>query len=77
MARIAGVDLPRRKRLDVALTNIFGIGRTTAPEICRKAGILVETKTDDLTDQDVARLREVIQGDYNVEGDLRRDIQGT
>ncbi|MBM4370315.1 MAG: 30S ribosomal protein S13 [Deltaproteobacteria bacterium] len=74
MARIAGVDLPRNKRIDVALTAIFGIGRVTAPRICAQASVDGGKKTDDLTDQEVARLREVIDGGYKVEGDRRREI---
>jgi small subunit ribosomal protein S13 len=74
MARIAGVDLPRSKRIDIALTYIYGIGRTTAAEICAKAEIEGESKTDVLSDGEVVRLREIIERDYKVEGDLRREI---
>lgn len=73
MARIAGVDLPRNKRVEVALTYIFGIGRTRASEICQKAGFEKALRTDNLTDEHIARLRGVLD-DYKVEGDLRRDV---
>ena len=73
MARIAGIDLPRSKRIDVALTYIFGIGRITAVDICSKAEIEGNTNTDALSDGDVVRLREIIEKQYKVEGDLRRD----
>jgi len=75
MARIAGIDLPRNKRLEVALTYIYGIGSTSAVAICEKAEIDVATKTDHLSDGDLVRLREIIENDYKVEGDLRRDVQ--
>jgi small subunit ribosomal protein S13 len=74
MARIAGIDLPRNKRIDVALTYVYGIGRSSAREICRKADIDVEVKTDRLADAEVVRLREIIEREYRVEGDLRRDV---
>jgi small subunit ribosomal protein S13 len=74
MARIAGVDLPRSKRIDIALTYIFGIGRTTAVNICAKAEIEGNSKTDVLSDGEVVRLREIIEQDYKVEGDLRREV---
>jgi small subunit ribosomal protein S13 len=74
MARIAGVDLPRSKRIDIALTYIFGIGRTTAVDICAKAEIDGDSKTDVLSDGEVVRLREIIERDYKVEGDLRREV---
>jgi small subunit ribosomal protein S13 len=74
MARIAGVDLPRSKRIDIALTYIFGIGRTTAVDICAKAEIEGNSKTDVLSDGEVVRLREIIERDYKVEGDLRREV---
>ena len=73
MARIAGVDLPRNKRVGIALTYIYGIGRTSAARICDAAGVDVETKTDDLGEGEVIRLRETIERSYKVEGDLRRD----
>ena len=73
MARIAGVDLPRSKRIEVALTYIYGIGRTSARQICAKANVHLDTKTDQLGEGEVVRLREVIERDYKVEGDLRRE----
>ncbi len=73
MARIAGVDLPRDKRVEVGLTYIFGIGRPRANEILAKAGVNPDTRVKDLTESEVASLRAVIDG-YHVEGDLRRDI---
>ncbi len=74
MARIAGVDLPRSKRLDIALTYIYGIGRTTARDICAKAEIDPASKTDILSEGEVVRLREIIERDCKVEGDLRREV---
>ena len=74
MARIAGIDLPRNKRIEIALTYIYGIGRSTATEICRKADLDGSTKTDVLADSDVVRLREIIERDYKIEGDLRREV---
>jgi small subunit ribosomal protein S13 len=74
MARIAGVDLPRSKRIDIALTYIFGIGRTTAKKICEKAEVAGETKTDLLGEGEVIRLREIIERETQVEGDLRRQV---
>ncbi len=73
MARIAGIDLPRNKRIDIALTYIHGIGRTTAREICEKAEIPVVSNTDMLADAEVVKLREIIERDYKVEGDRRRE----
>jgi small subunit ribosomal protein S13 len=74
MARIAGVDLPRNKRLEVALTYIYGIGRTSAHKICHKAEVGADTRTDLLAEGDVIRLRDVIEKEYRVEGDLRREV---
>jgi len=74
MARIAGIDLPRHKRIDVALTYIHGIGRTSATKICEKAEIAPESRTDVLADAELVRIREVIEREYKVEGDLRRDV---
>ncbi|HEY5658257.1 MAG TPA: 30S ribosomal protein S13 [Myxococcota bacterium] len=73
MARIAGIDLPRSKRIDIALTYIHGIGRATAREICKKAEIPGESNTDVLADAELVRLREIIERDYKVEGDRRRE----
>ena len=74
MARIAGVDLPREKRVEIGLTYIFGIGRTRSNEILAKTGINPDTRVKDLSEDDVAKLREAIEHEYAVEGDLRRDI---
>ncbi len=75
MARIAGVDLPREKRIEIGLTAVYGIGRTTATEILTKAGVNPDIRVKDLTDDDLAKIREVMANeDYKVEGDLRRDI---
>ena len=74
MARISGVDLPRDKRVEIGLTYIFGIGRKTASEIIAATGVNPDTRVKDLTEDDVAKLREVIEHEYAVEGDLRRNI---
>jgi small subunit ribosomal protein S13 len=74
MARIAGVDLPRNKRVEVALTYLFGIGRPLSAEILDKAGVDKNKKSDELTDDEVVKLRQVIDQSYKVEGDLRRDV---
>jgi len=74
MARIAGVDLPRNKRIEIALTYIFGIGHTSALKICDRAGIDRNSKTDNLSDGEVVRLREIIEQDFKVEGDRRREV---
>lgn len=74
MARLAGVDLPRNKRVVVALTYIYGIGRPRAADICKEAGIPDSLRTDGLTDEQVAKMRAVIEGNFKVEGDLRREI---
>jgi small subunit ribosomal protein S13 len=74
LARIAGIDLPRNKRIEIALTYIFGIGRSTSQEILSKAGVDFNTRSDNLTEDEVARIRKVIDGEYRVEGDLRRDV---
>jgi small subunit ribosomal protein S13 len=74
MARIAGVDLPRNKRIEISLTYIFGIGRTRSAEICEKAGVETGTKTDQLSETETIKLREVIERGYKVEGDLRREL---
>ena len=73
MARIAGVDLPREKRIEISLQYIYGIGKTTAKNICDRAGVDVTTRTKDLTDDEVRRLRDTIEANVKVEGDLRRD----
>ena len=74
MARIAGIDLPKDKRIEIGLTYIFGIGRTSANKILAETGINPDTRVKDLTEDDEAKLREVIARDYTVEGDLRRDV---
>ncbi|WP_010541192.1 30S ribosomal protein S13 [Dietzia alimentaria] len=76
MARLAGVDLPRDKRMEIALTYIFGIGRTRAVEILERTGISPDLRTKDMTDEQLTTLRDDIEGNYKVEGDLRREIQG-
>ena len=74
MARIAGVDLPRDKRVEIGLTYIYGIGRTTAKEILAKANVNPDTRVKDLAEEDVAKLRDYIDEHYTVEGDLRREV---
>jgi small subunit ribosomal protein S13 len=74
MARIAGVDLPRDKRVEIGLTYIYGIGLTTSQQILQNSGINVDTRVKDLSDDEVVRLREIIDRDYVVEGDLRREV---
>jgi small subunit ribosomal protein S13 len=74
MARIAGVDLPRDKRLDVALTYIYGVGSTRARETCEGSRVEPGTRVRDLTDEEVVRLRDFIGDNYGVEGDLRREV---
>ena len=73
MARIAGVNLPNQKRLEIGLTYIFGIGQPTAQQICDQLGLSRDTKVRDLTEDEVAKLRDLIDADYTVEGDLRRE----
>jgi len=75
MARIASVDLPRDKRLEIALTYIYGIGLTTSQEILKTTGVNPDTRVRDLTEEEVAKLREAIDKGYKVEGDLRREEQ--
>ena len=74
MARISGIDLPRNKRIEIALTYIFGIGRISASAILGEAGVDPGTKAGDLTDEEVNRIRQVIDRAYKVEGDLRREV---
>ena len=74
MARIAGVDLPRDKRIEIGLTYIYGIGRKTADDIIAATGVNPDTRVRDLTEEDIAKLREYIEHNCRVEGDLRRDI---
>ena len=74
MARIAGVDLPRNKRIEIALTYIFGIGRKRARDICKVANIPETLRTDNLTDDHIAKIRAYIEQSFKIEGDLRRDV---
>ena len=74
MARIAGVNIPTNKRVVVALTYIFGVGDSKAREICQKAGVTEASRVNQLAEGEVTRLREIIDGEYRVEGDLRRDV---
>ena len=74
MARIAGVDLPREKRVEVGLTYIYGIGLTSSQKILEKTGINPDTRVKDLTDEEVNNIRKVIDAEYKVEGDLRREV---
>jgi small subunit ribosomal protein S13 len=75
MARIAGVDIPREKRLEISLTYIFGIGRSTARKICAELGLNPDTRVHTMTDEEVSRIRAYVDNNLKVEGDLRRDIQ--
>ncbi len=74
MARIAGVDLPKNERVEIGLTRIFGIGRSLSQKILSETKINPDTRVKDLTNEDIVKMRSVIERDYNVEGDLRRDI---
>jgi small subunit ribosomal protein S13 len=74
LARIAGVDLPRNKRIEVAMTYIYGIGRATSQDILSQAGVDFNARTDDLTESELAKIRELIDQNCHVEGDLRREI---
>ena len=75
MARLVGVDLPRDKRMEIALTYIYGIGRSRSKEILQATGISLDLRTRDLTDEDLTRLRDYIEANYRIEGDLRREVQ--
>jgi len=75
MARIAGVDIPREKRLEISLTYIYGIGRTTAQKICSELGLDVNTKVSALTEDEVNKIRAYVDANLTIEGDLRRDVQ--
>lgn len=75
MARIAGVDIPREKRLEISLTYIYGIGRTTAQKICAELGLDVNTKVSALTEDEVNKIRAYVDANLTIEGDLRRDVQ--
>lgn len=74
MARIAGVDLPREKRVEIGLTYVFGIGRTSANKILKDTGINPDTRVKDLTEEEIAKIRDAIDHEYTVEGDLRREV---
>jgi small subunit ribosomal protein S13 len=74
MARIAGIDLPREKRVEIALTYIFGIGRTRSRQTVDRAGVNPDTRVKDLTEEEVSKIRSLIEADYIVEGDLRREV---
>jgi len=74
LARIAGIDLPRNKRIEVALTYIFGVGRSKSQEILAKARVDLNTRSDDLTEDEVAKIRKIIDNEHKVEGDLRREV---
>lgn len=74
MARIAGVDLPRNKRIEVAMTYVYGIGRTSSQKILSSAGVDLNTRTDDLTEAELAKIREIVDADFRIEGDLRREV---
>jgi small subunit ribosomal protein S13 len=74
MARIAGVDIPREKRLEISLTYIYGIGRTAAQQVCDRTGMSPDTRVRDLTEEEVSRLRTDIEANLKVEGDLRREV---
>jgi small subunit ribosomal protein S13 len=74
LARISGVDIPREKRLEISLTYIYGIGRTTAKTVCQQTDLSPDTRVRDLTEEEVARLRTFIDGNLKVEGDLRREV---
>jgi len=76
MARLSGVDIPREKRLEISLTYVFGIGRSTASLICQQTGLSPDTRVRDLTEDEVAQLRNFIDANLKVEGDLRREVQG-
>jgi len=75
MARIAGVDLPRKKHVAFALPYIYGVGKANARVICKKAGVPLDKKVEELTDNEVKAIREVLEADYKVEGDFRREVQ--
>jgi len=74
LARIAGIDLPKGKRVEIALTYIHGIGRSTSQKILKKAGVDLDTKSDDLTEGEITRIREIVEHEVKVEGDVRREV---
>jgi small subunit ribosomal protein S13 len=75
MARIAGIDIPRNKRIDIAITYVYGIGRTNGGQILERANVNPATRVRDLTEEELVRIREIVEREYRVEGDLRREIQ--
>ena len=75
MARIAGVDLPRHKQIAYALPYLYGVGKTLAREICNRAGIPLDKQTEELTETEIKKIRELLETEYKVEGDLRREVQ--
>ncbi len=74
MARITGIDLPKNKRIEIALTYIYGIGRSSAQKILSESGVNYNTRTDDLTEAEISKIRDVIDKSYKVEGDLRKEV---
>jgi small subunit ribosomal protein S13 len=74
LARIAGIDLPRNKRIEIALTYIFGVGRSSSQQILSQAGVDFNTRSDNLTEEEVSKIRKVIDSEFKVEGDLRREV---
>lgn len=76
MARLVGVDLPRNKRMAIALTAIYGVGRSRALEALAATDVNPDTRSDDVTEEELVKLRDFIQGNYQIEGDLRREVQG-
>ena len=77
MARISGIDLPKNKRIEIALTYIYGIGRNTATKVLQESGVGPSVRTDDLTDEQISAIRQTLEGGYKVEGDLRREVQSS
>lgn len=77
MARISGVDLPRNKRIEIALTYIYGIGHSSAKEVLRRSGVGPSVRTDDLTEDQISAIRQTLESDFTVEGDLRREVQSS
>ncbi len=75
MARIAGIDIPRNKRVEIALTYIYGIGRKISQEVLKKANVNPDTRVKELTDEEVGKLRTIIENDYKIEGELRKEIR--
>ncbi len=75
MARIAGIDIPRNKRVEIALTYIYGIGKNTALEVLKKANVNQDTRVKELTDEEVGKLRNIIENEYKIEGELRKELR--